>query len=240
MAPGRYSTDGKQHTLQPIVTGASVIGLKYKDGVIVAADTLASYGSEARYKDVCRLKKVGEYTLLGGGGEFSDFQYVSDLLDEMADEDWLHEDGYSMGPKEYSSYIGRIMYNRRSKFNPLYNQFVVVGKKKDEPAHLMYVDHQGTAYEENFVATGFAMHLALPLLRNGWSADMSLEEAKKLVHKCLEICFYRDCRAHCKIQVGICTGTSVEIAEPEKVDHFWGYSAWTALKCQDDDNTATW
>ena len=27
--------------LQPIVTGATVVGLKYKDGVIVAADTLA-------------------------------------------------------------------------------------------------------------------------------------------------------------------------------------------------------
>lgn len=38
--------------LSPIVTGATVVGLKYKDGVILAADTLASYGSEARYKDV--------------------------------------------------------------------------------------------------------------------------------------------------------------------------------------------
>ena len=135
----------------------------------------------------------------GAGGEISDFQYLGDLLDEMADEeacdakaflayrstendpedsapgceDWLHEDGCStgaglcpstsfaavhkpccpLGPKEYSSYIGRVMYNRRSKslggilstcaavlccstvvhlsrFNPLYNQFIVVGKKQ--------------------------------------------------------------------------------------------------------------
>ena len=43
--------------LQPIVTGASVIGLKYKDGVIVAADTLALGGPtsqmEKRGRVVC-------------------------------------------------------------------------------------------------------------------------------------------------------------------------------------------
>eukprot|EP00434_Breviolum_minutum_P038135 symbB.v1.2.033818.t1/scaffold4252.1/size42409/5 len=59
MAPGQYSTDAKQHTLSPIVTGATVVGLKYKDGVILAADTLASYGSEARYKDALNRRHWG-------------------------------------------------------------------------------------------------------------------------------------------------------------------------------------
>lgn len=30
----------KQHTQQPIVTGTSVIAIKYKDGVVIAADNL--------------------------------------------------------------------------------------------------------------------------------------------------------------------------------------------------------
>merc|ERR1712014_488872 len=98
------------HTLQPIVTGATVIAMKYKDGVVMAADTLASYGSQARYKDICRLKKVGKYTLLGASGEMSDFQYLGLRLDELDMEDFLNEDGCSMGPQEYSSYIGRVMY----------------------------------------------------------------------------------------------------------------------------------
>jgi len=240
MAPGQYSMDAKQHTMSPVVTGATVIGMKYKDGVILAADTLASYGNEARYKDVCRLKKIGDHTLLGAGGEISDFQYLGDLLDEMADEDWLHEDGCSMGPKEYSSYIGRVMYNRRSKFNPLYNQFIVVGKKQDQAPHLMYVDHQGTAFEEDFVATGFGMHLGIPLLRNNWKPDMSLDEAKALATKCLEVCFYRDCKAYCKIQIGVCAGAGVEIGPPTPLNHFWGHTAWTENRLQDGDSTGTW
>lgn len=32
--------DPRQHTKYPYVTGTSVIGLKYKDGIMIAADTL--------------------------------------------------------------------------------------------------------------------------------------------------------------------------------------------------------
>ena len=53
-----------------------------------------------------------------------------------------------MGPHEYASYIGRVMYNRRSKMNPLYNQFIVAGKKASGDSHLAFIDHQGTAFEE--------------------------------------------------------------------------------------------
>merc|ERR1712014_212070 len=102
-----------------------------------------------------------------------------------------------MGPQEYASYIGRVMYNRRSRFNPLFNQFVIVGRK-DKASLLAFVDHQGTYFEEEFIATGFGSYLAMPLLRNEWRPNISLEEAKKLVVKCLQVCFYRDCRAFCK------------------------------------------
>merc|ERR1712060_700393 len=189
-------------------------------------DTLCSYGTRARYKDICRLKQVGSYTLYGGTGELSDMQYLNDLLDELDMEDFLHEDGCSMGPKEYASYIGRVMYNRRSKGNPLYNQFVVVGKKLEGPPLLAFVDHQGTFFEEDYIATGFGSYLAMPLLRNEWSPDISLEKATALIKQCLTICFYRDCRAYCKIQIGNCTGSETTISEPITLDHKWDHPAW--------------
>lgn len=239
--PGQYSLEPSKHTLSPIVTGATSIGLKFNGGVLVASDTLASYGSEARYKDVCRMKQVGEFSLLGASGELSDFQYLGDQLDELADSDWMEEDGCAMGPKEYASYIGRVMYNRRTKMNPLYNQFVIVGKKRDQPAHLVYVDHQGTMFEDDYVATGFGSYLAMPILRNEWRPDMSLEEAKALVVKCLQVCFYRDCRAYFKINIGVCTGDSVSISEPIAMDHFWGHTAWTEKRLEDTGSVAdTW
>jgi len=226
MAPGQYSPDPTKHTLQPIVTGATVIGLKYAGGVLLAADTMASYGSQARYKDVCRLKKVGKYTLLGASGEISDFQYLGDKLDELDTEDFLNEDGCSMGPHEYASYIRCVMYQRRMKADPLYNQLIVAGKKGSGDSHLAWIDHQGTAFEEDYIASGFGAYLAMPILRNEWKADLTLEEAKKIVIKCLQVCFYRDCQAYYKIRIATCDGTTQEISEPIAMEHFWGHTAW--------------
>ena len=39
-----------RHTTQPIVTGGSVIALTFKGGVVIATDTLCSYGSMATFK----------------------------------------------------------------------------------------------------------------------------------------------------------------------------------------------
>jgi len=224
--PGQYAINHIEHTLSPIVTGATVIGVKFDGGVLIAADTLASYGSQARYKDFVRMRKVGSYTLLGASGEMSDFQYLGKMIDELDEEDWLNQDGCMMGPKEYSSYIGRVMYNRRSKFNPLYNQFVVAGKKGSGDSLLAYVDHQGTYYEENYVATGFGNYLAIPLLRNEWSPNMTKQQATDLILKCLKLCFYRDCNAYPKYTMGCADGNTVEISAPIDLDHFWEHEAW--------------
>jgi hypothetical protein len=50
--------DAKQRTQYPIVTGTSVLGLTHTSGVIIAADTLGSYGSLAMFKSFSRMKKV--------------------------------------------------------------------------------------------------------------------------------------------------------------------------------------
>jgi 20S proteasome subunit beta 7 len=42
-----------------------------------------SYGSLARYTELRRIRRVGDYTLVAASGEYSDFQYVMDLLHEL-------------------------------------------------------------------------------------------------------------------------------------------------------------
>lgn len=71
------------HTQQPIVTGTSVLGLCYKDGVMLATDTLASYGSMARFMDVRRLHTLGENTVMGASGDMSDMQFLLHELDKV-------------------------------------------------------------------------------------------------------------------------------------------------------------
>ncbi len=46
-------------------------------GVLIAADTLGSYGTLARFKDVNRVGAYGSHTIVGAAGDLSDFQVCS-------------------------------------------------------------------------------------------------------------------------------------------------------------------
>jgi hypothetical protein len=49
----------------------------------MAADTLGSYGSLARFRDVERICVVGESTLVGASGDISDFAYIKHKLEDI-------------------------------------------------------------------------------------------------------------------------------------------------------------
>lgn len=180
---------------------------------MLAADTLASYGSLARYKNIKRITKMGDNTLIGASGEMSDFQSISSMLDGMHQDDLNEEDGYTRKPSEVFNYLRAVMYNRRNKSNPLWNQLVVAGFTDDKP-FLGYVDLIGTAFEENHIATGFGAYLATPIIRERWNADMDEAEARTLLEDCMRVCFYRDCRASARITIAKSTAEGTLVSEP--------------------------
>mgnify|MGYP002828646133 FL=1 len=51
---------------------------------MLAADTLASYGSLAMFKDVTRIARTGSYTLVGASGELSAGEAITEAETETA------------------------------------------------------------------------------------------------------------------------------------------------------------
>ncbi|KAM4085321.1 hypothetical protein ACJW30_10G018200 [Castanea mollissima] len=183
----------------PYVTGTSVVAIKYKDGILMAADMGGSYGYTLGYKSVERLKPVGKHSLLGASGEISDFQEILLYLDELILYDNVWDDLNSLGPKEVHSYLTRVMYNRRNKFNPLWNSLILGGVKIGQK-YLGMVSMIGVNFEDNHVATGFGNHLARPILRDEWHDNLSFEDGVKLLEKCMRVLLYRDTTAVNKVQ----------------------------------------
>jgi 20S proteasome subunit beta 7 len=59
----------------------------------------------------------------------SDFQYIQNMLDSLIIEEIIAQDSHSLGPAEIHEYLSRVMYNRRSNMNPLWNSIIVGGFK---------------------------------------------------------------------------------------------------------------
>ena len=80
------------------MTGTSVLGLQYKDGVMLAADNLASYGSLARFMDIRRLERVGDNVVIGASGDMSDWQNLKHTLNKL-----MYVDGTNASVRKKSS-----------------------------------------------------------------------------------------------------------------------------------------
>lgn len=228
-----HPSDPSKRTQSPMVTGTSVIAIRHKDGVVMAADTLGSYGSLARYRSVTRIKKIGEDTCVGGSGDISDLHEVFNVLDEIVNEDYLVGDGCNLNAFSLQQYLSRVMYNYRCKMDPLWNSVVVAGFKDGVP-HLGLVDLRGTSLEDTTLATGYGAYLARPLLRKAedkfrlpgkdtrdFKTTMTEEDAVRVVEDAMRVLYYRDARTINNIQLAKITKDGVSISEPYQLESTW-------------------
>lgn len=225
-----HASENITRTLQPTVTGSSVIGIKFDKGVILAADNLASYGSLRRFTDQERLLKVGDETVVGIGGDISDLQTIKEMLENLEIENSYDNTGQRITAANVRAYLRRVMYYYRSKLDPLWNAILVAGFKADKP-YLAYVDLLGVTYQSPSLATGFGSYLAVPLLRKlanreGDEENVSEEAARKAIDECMKVLFYRDGRALDKYTVATVTKDGVTLEENIRCnDLSWKFAA---------------
>lgn len=212
-----------------------MLAIKYKDGVVIAADNLASYGSLARFTDVKRLKQFNRKAVVGFGGDVSDMQYLDRLLNSLDVEENYGgeapaESGPHMSAKNLHAYLSKVMYKRRSDFNPLWNAMLVAGLDESDKPFLAYADLLGTTYSSPSLATGFGAHLAQPIMRRAVpneaaSRELSKEQAVECIKECMKVLFYRDARSMPVYSIAVIDGKGVDLKEDEKLENqSWAFA----------------
>lgn len=239
----------KTATQSPSVTGTSVLGIKFADGVVLAADNLASYGSLARFDDVKRLRPFAGSSVVGFSGDVSDMQYLDRHLGELevdeayegnltaaeaaGDDDDAAKDA---GPKgglnaaNLHKYLSKLFYARRNKFDPLWNQLLVAGFDSKRKPFLAAADLRGTVFTSPSLATGFGAMLAQPIMRKYAAteedaAQLTKEQAVKVIRDCMKVLYYRDARSWDGYSLAVVTEKGVEVSYDEKLEgQSWAFA----------------
>ncbi|KAK4127039.1 proteasome endopeptidase complex, beta subunit [Parathielavia appendiculata] len=226
----------KTATQSPVVTGTSVIAIKFRDGVVMAADNLASYGSLARFTDVKRLRPFLSTSVVGFGGDVSDMQFLDRHLTELAiDESYEHEHSENPAKSQLNAanlhkYLSKLMYRRRNDFDPLWNQILVAGFDSSSKPFLASVDLRGTTFTSPSLASGFGAMLAQPIMRRYAATEedaarLSREEAVNVVKECMKVLFYRDARSLDRYSIAVVTKDGVELSEDEQLEkQSWAFA----------------
>lgn len=200
--------------------------------MVIAADNLASYGSLARFTDVKRIRTFPPNTVVGFGGDVSDMQYLDRLLQALdTRENYLSSSDHVLNARNLHTYLSKIMYKRRSDFNPLWNMLLVAGLDEEDKPFLASADLLGTTFSSPTLATGFGAHLAQPLLRRlmpndeASVKDVTKEQAIAAVKECMKVLFYRDARSIDRYSIAVVTKDGVDLKEDEKLENqSWAFA----------------
>ncbi|KAI2613912.1 proteasome endopeptidase complex, beta subunit [Hypoxylon fragiforme] len=219
-----------QHTQSPVVTGTSVVAMKFKDGVVMAADNLASYGSLARFTDVKRIRTFADTSLVGFGGDVSDMQYLDRHLTELATDEAYQSAAHTLNARSLHKYLSKLLYHRRSKFDPLWNHLLVAGLDEEDKPFLAAADLLGTTFTSPSLATGFGSMLAQPIMRKyvpdeASVANVTREQAVEVIRECMKVLFYRDARSMDVYSLAVVTKDGIELHENEKLENqSWAFA----------------
>jgi proteasome beta subunit len=173
---------------EEIPVGATAVGLKVKDGVMLAAEKRVSYGFYTLSMSAKKVFIVNERLALASAGIVADMQALAKILKVSAMAYEL-ETGRKPSVHAMARLLSVIMFNRR--FMPFFAE-VLVGGIDDEGPHLIVMDTLGSLIEDDYAALGTGAKLAIAVLDSGYRPDMSLEEAKKLAISAIRAAIERD------------------------------------------------
>ena len=114
-----------------------------------------------------------------------------------------------MSPWALFNWLTCVLYQRRSKMDPVFNTIIVAGAEHnhaDAQPLLGSVNLRGVAYTTNYLSTGMGAMLVRQTMENEFRAAngagankdkpmMSKDAAVKLMRACVEVLQYRDCTA---------------------------------------------
>ncbi|MFO7837297.1 MAG: proteasome subunit beta [Candidatus Thorarchaeota archaeon] len=186
-------------------TGATVVGLKCKDGAVIATDSLISWGTMVLTDKGIKTFKLTDTIVLASAGLTSDYQM---LVNRIKAQIRLYEMDQKkpITVKALAKMIANTLYRR--KLSPLFVQTIVVGVD-DEPA-LYALDMGGSLLEEDYAATGSGVQTAYGVLEKEYREGITVKEAEEIAVDSVRAGIERDVQSGGKVHVMTVTEDGVE------------------------------
>ena len=182
-------------------TGATAVGLRTKDSVILAAERRISYGGFVMSKAGRKVFLIKDRYGLAFAGLFADIQTLKRIM-TLQIHDYEIENSRKMSVKSAVRLLSVIMY--QYKFMPFLSE-VTFGGIDEEGPHLYVMDSLGSVIEDDYAAIGTGAPIAIGIIESKYRKDLSPEEAKELALNAIKAAISRDATSGDGIDVVVIT-----------------------------------
>ncbi|AAY80272.1 archaeal proteasome endopeptidase complex subunit beta [Sulfolobus acidocaldarius] len=170
-----------------ILKGTTTVGIKVKDGVVLAADRRASAGYYVAHKYVRKVLYVTDNIGITTAGSVADLQFIYEALKYIYHRNSITGEG-PITVKGIATWLANVLSS--SKYFPYLVQ-ILIGGVDDQP-RLYNLDYLGDITEEEYTATGSGSPEALGVLEDNYKPEMSLDEAAELAKRAIFSSIKRD------------------------------------------------
>ncbi len=184
--------------------GTTIVGLVCQDGIILAADTRATYmGGFIANKEARKVWKIDNNLGMLIAGSVGDAQEIIRILK-------LHNELYKMNelkplsPKSATSLLSVILNNNRMM--PFGVGLIVGGLNNEEVPQLYNLDALGGyTTESKFTSSGSGMDIALGYLEDSYKEGLLVKDGIKTAARAISIAMKRDANSGDNILVAAIT-----------------------------------
>ncbi|PVU87565.1 hypothetical protein BB561_006287 [Smittium simulii] len=192
-------------------TGTTIVGLVYKDGVVLGADTRATAGSIVADKNCAKIHYMAPNIYCCGAGTAADTEYTTNMVSSQLT---LH----SMNNGRESRVVTAMTLLKQYLFQ--YQGHVsaalVLGGVDVHGPHLYTVYPHGSTDKLPFVTMGSGSLAAMAIFESRYKPNMEREEAIQLVNDAVESGIFNDLGSGSNVDVCVIT--------KEKVDYLRNYN----------------
>jgi len=168
--------------------GATAVGVKADDGVVLAADKRVTYGLMLMSKVARKVFRITDRIGMASAGFMADMQTIARSI-EVEIKLYEVENDIPMRVRSAAKLLSVLLYNRR--LLP-YLVETIVGGVDDLGPHILVLDPIGALIEDDYTALGTGSQVAIGILESGYRKGMKVEEAKDLAIRAVRAAFSRD------------------------------------------------
>ena len=181
-----FQTENREQILK---TGTTGLALRFKGGVLIAADKRVSAGYSVG-KNAQKIHAITDKVAMAISGLVSD---AMNLVDVMKSELKLYtfDNGQEPTVKMASSLLSVIMHAWYRRYFPYFAQ-LLVGGVDVTGEHVYSIGIDGSVIEDNYHVIGSGSLFALSKLEDGWKEGLTKDEAMALAKQAMRLAISRD------------------------------------------------
>ncbi|MCC6046904.1 MAG: archaeal proteasome endopeptidase complex subunit beta [Desulfurococcaceae archaeon] len=182
-------------------TGATAVGLRLLDAVVLAAEKRVAYGgyvmSRAGKKVYILVDRFG----IALAGLFADIQTLTRWL-SVEVRSYEISLGYPISVRGAAKLLSTLLY--QYKYYPFLSEIIFGGIDETGP-HLFVMDPLGSLIEDNYAAIGTGAPIAIGIIESGYRENMGVEDAERLAVNAIRAAISRDAVSGDGVDVAVIT-----------------------------------